>query len=59
MSRQNLGWSCCCFLPPWLELSVVAPALNECSDDGSWLDDDEGIADPDESSDSDDPAANG
>ncbi|EPB80873.1 hypothetical protein ANCCEY_00075 [Ancylostoma ceylanicum] len=37
-------------------MDVVAPAMHECSDDGSWLDDDdEGIADPDESSDSDDP----
>ncbi|RCN41135.1 kinase domain protein [Ancylostoma caninum] len=37
-------------------MDVVAPAMNECSDDGSWLDDDdEGIADPDDSSDSDDP----
>ncbi|KAK6766811.1 hypothetical protein RB195_026221 [Necator americanus] len=37
-------------------MDVVAPALNEYSDDGSWLEeDDEGIAEPEDSSDSDDP----
>ncbi|KAL6722787.1 hypothetical protein Aduo_017876 [Ancylostoma duodenale] len=61
IERPPDGWqvrhlSILFFMSTGYFVHVVAPAMNECSDDGSWLDDDdEGIADPDESSDSDDP----